>query len=176
MSVPGTIVALVIVVIIILFSAPLVSKLEAAIKGFSPLVDAGQDNKNSGSNRLSGKLSIKIIKFEDSSDLKPTSKDFCLVRGLIKNDGLKTWTKEDKIQAKLFCKSDKNQLKDVTSIDTYPALDNYISDLQPGQQREFIFPRSPDTCAKSADTYSVILYSNSPNPSTEITKAQFNCN
>ena len=109
-----------------------------------------------------------VIKLEDTiANQKPTSPDHCLVGTFVKNTGRTTWTETDKVRATLFCKHIKNQVKDIF-VQNYPALQDYIIDLKPGEQKEVLFAsRFPNNCVESFEKYQIILYSNCESKGTQ---------
>jgi hypothetical protein len=111
---------------------------------------------------------VFLIKMEDSlATQKPTSPDHCLVGTFVKNNGRTTWTETDKVRATLFCKHIKNQVKDIF-VQNYPALQDYIIDLKPGEQKEVLFAsRFPNNCVESFEKYQIILYSNCEGKGTQ---------
>ena len=78
-----------------------------------------------------------------------------------------SWEYDDKIRITLFCKQDKNQIKNVHLIQNYPAI-GYVADLKPGEQREVFFAgKFPNNCLESEDKYQIVLYSNCIGKGTE---------
>lgn len=119
---------------------------------------------------IKGELGTVLIgKMEDDMlKVKPTSPDHCLVITTVKNTGETTWTEADKIRATLFCKHIKDQIKDIILIQNYPPLQDYITDLKQGEQKEVGFAgRHPNNCIESFDKYQIILYSDCEGKGTE---------
>ena len=200
-DVSNYLVALILTLIVVLFAITFVPKIRILLKTGTSYADEldtndPNDQESKGAEKLiKGEIKWEpqfIIKMEDPIAIqKPTSPDYCLVGAYIRNTGETSWTYSDKVKVGLFCKYEKNQLKkDLPFVQTYPAQ-GYITNLEPGQEREVLFTKTfPNNCLESDETYSMVLYSNcdgegsiyqpcdnteSDNPVKIIDDVQFNC-
>lgn len=155
-----------VVVVAFISYGPKVWELIKISIGFGKIDTDNIDNQNTITpqiqKQIKGELGpVFVIKMEDTlAKQKPTSPDHCLVGTFVKNTDKNAWLDSDKIRITLFCKHIKNQVQNIF-VQNYPALQDYITDLKPGEQKEVLFAsRFPNNCIESFDKYQIILYSN----------------
>lgn len=161
----AAVIALLVILALLLYSPKITNLLKLAV-GNQP-----EENENIGNTNLpetikntfnlKGEIGLIAIIKSDAilSKNRPTSPDYCFVGASIKNTGDQAWDSGDKVRVVLFCKHLKNQLDNAIIVQNYPALGDYVQ-LNPGEQKEAIFSRSPDVCIKSLDKYKIVMYAN----------------
>lgn len=130
-------------------------------------VKTSQNNepaKPSVQKEIKGQLQTPLIVKMDNTffDIRPTSKDYCLVGTVVNNTGTSAWDESDKIRITLFCKNQikEDQINRIMQIQNYPSF-GYLKSLGPGEKVAVSFlSKAPNNCLNSFDTYKITLYSN----------------